>query len=264
MRTQAVEADPRQRRAETPDQPRGIPIYADEQSSVVDDPAGAYSSVAWFAGDRVTRKLVTCLESVRTVKEVLTFIESGNTPADDKRRVKLLVTPLYSLAVDVRRLCNDLTGNSTELSRVPAKDWKAVRDHLQRFGREVPTEKGSAFTRARNQLSSHVDAELFDGNARTLWDLVDLDRCLRWFTEAIVLLLHLLSLDAYAWTREGPEPGSMSLMITDGIEGQFRHDPPVAIGVRIARSPKYAIERDIAETTAIADRICVKVGLSSS
>ena len=101
---------------------------------------------------------------------------------------------------------------------------------------------------------------VFMGDPRKVWELVELDLQLEWLKTTIDELMFLLQLDVYAWTRESGHPKIFRLMSVDGVQVDLNLEEKVIIGVTMARSPKYYISEKVQEIATLYSRIKAKRG----
>ncbi|MCL4264025.1 MAG: hypothetical protein KJ069_12450 [Anaerolineae bacterium] len=237
----------------------GIPIYIDDSQPEIDDPANLSNNSYWFPANNISIKLATCLESIRDIERLLAVLVEQDNPSSDKRIVKLMATPLYSLASGVRDLFNDLQGNAKEYAQIKDKQKRQINRRLPEYLRAVPLQDGDLRT-IRDKISSHVDKDVFTGNPRRIWELVDLDVQLEWLRTIIDELMFLLSLDAYAWTRDSGDPAIFRLMSVDGVQVDLNLEEYLILDVTMVKSPKYYISTKIQEIATLYKRIKSKRG----
>ena len=116
---------------------------------------------------------------------------------------------------------------------------------------------------ASYKLGAHVDKDVFRHDPRALWNLVDLLTILSWARQSLLMLLRLLEVDAYEWSRDPGGDNVMSLMVTDGFETSFRvADGQAAevLGFQFARSPKYAVSDEVVALLKLVNATIEAVG----
>jgi|SRR5271157_740895 len=238
----------------------GIPIYIDDSEPEIDDPAHPSEKSYWFPANNISIKLATCLESIRDIQSLLEILVEQDNPSADKRVIKLMATPLYSLASRVRDIFDDLQGNAKEYGQLKDIQWRQINKRLPRYLKAVPLNNNGALRTIRDKIGSHVDKDVFMGDPRKIWKLVELDLQLDWLRTVLNELIYLLALDIYAWTRESGRPEIFRLMSVDGVQVDLNVKEKVIVGVTMARSPKYYISKKIQEVATLYTRIKAKHG----
>ena len=237
----------------------GIPIYIDDSQPEIDDPAIPSNKRYWFPANNISIKLATCLESMRDIQRLLTILAEQDNPSADKRIVKLMATPLYSLASGVRDLFNDLQGNAKEYGQITDKQRQQINKRFPKYLKAVPLKDGGLRT-IRDKISSHVDKDVFTGDPRKVWELVELDVQLEWLRTISDELAFLLSLDAYAWTRDSGDPDIFRLMSVDGVQVDLNLKEELILNVTMTHSPKYYIASKIQEIATLYGQVKLMLG----
>jgi len=237
----------------------GIPIYIDDSEPEIDDPAHSSEKSYWFPANNISIKLATCLESIRDIQRLLAILAKQDDPSSDKRVVKIMATPLYSLASGVRDIFNDLQGNAKEYGQLKDGQRRQINSRLPKYLEAIPLQDGALRT-IRDKISSHVDRDVFTGDPRKVWGLVELDLQLEWLRITVDELMFLLSLDAYAWTRESGHPEIFRLMSVDGVQVDLNLEKKAIVGVTMVRSPKYYIAKKVEEVATLYAKVKSKRG----
>src|SRR5258706_12645020 len=233
----------------------GIPIYLDDNEPEIDDPAYPSNNNYWFPANDISIKLVACLESIRDIQRLLSILASQDHPESDKRIVKLLATPLYSFALGIRDILNDLQGNAKDYGKLKDTERQQVNKRLAKYITIIPFQANGALRSVRDKISSHVDKDVFRGDPRKIWELVQLELQLKWLRAIVDELIFVLSLDVYAWTRESGYSDVFRLMPEEGIQFYLNLEKKLILGATIARSPKYYISKKAKEVAALYSRI---------
>lgn len=224
---------------------RGIPIFFDEAESEIDDPANPPKDQHWYPANTITIKLIRCLEAIRDMQSLLKILSSQENPASNRRVTKLLATPLFNLALAVRDMFNDIEGNAREYGQIAKNERGKIKKRFNQFLKEVPLDNTSELKAIRDKISSHIDKDVFRGDARKIWSLVDLKQLLEWMKASLDALMFLLPFDIYAWTRDSGHEDIFRLMSVDGVQVDLNLEEKVIVGVVMARSPKYYISLKI-------------------
>jgi len=245
---------------------QGIPIYIDQNDPEIDDPANQMRESNWYPANTITSKLMTCVEAIRDIQRLLEILAEQNDPYSDKRIVKLLATPVYNLACGIRDIFNDVEGNFKAYGQVSNKQQAQIKKRFNQFIKNVPLQEGALRT-VRDKISSHIDRNVFVGDSREIWGLVDLESLLEWMRACIDALMPLLELDIYAWTRDSGHPDICRLMSVDGVQVDLNLEEKVIIGVSITPSPKFYVSKKIQELAtlyAIIKSKCLKYGITDA
>jgi len=237
---------------------QGIPIFLDDNEPAIDDPAVPTDVSYWFPANTISIKLATSIESLRDINRLLEVLAGQEDPWADKRMLKLFATPLYSFATSVKDLFSDIHGNASDYNNLSDKDRREVNRILLSFSKAVPLKEGTLRT-IRDKISAHVDKDVFKGDPRKVWELVDLDLQLDWLRACATELLFLVELDIYAWTRESGNTSVFRLMSVDGVQVDLKRDERIISGVTKGRSPKYYIASKIQEIAHLYQQIKAKL-----
>jgi hypothetical protein len=225
----------------------GIPIYLDSKDRDIVDPAEeADSPINWRPCNQLAVKLWRCLEALRDIQEILEDARQVSSPKKQRRRLKILATPILSLAEGVRSLCNRLATDpeiAKRLSRERRDYFNRIREA---FDKDVPLGAASPLKSLRNKISAHVDAKLGPKDARELLDGAKPKVYGRWLHACIFVLQELVLPDLYSWhSADGPE-GSIRVMNVEPWIVTFVNNEEGELsfaGADIGVSPKRVILR---------------------
>ena len=232
----------------------GIPIYIDDREPEIDDPLNSSNSTHWYPANTISIKLMPCLESIRDIHKLLEILNKDA----DKRLHKLLVTPVFSLARGVEDLFNEIEGNAKDYGQVSTKQQKQIKKRFSQFSKEVPLQKDDALRKIRDRLGAHVDKEVFVGDTRKIWELVEIGALLEWIRSTLDALLSILEFDIFAWTRESGDPKIFRLMSIDGTQVDLNLAEKVIVGFSLVRSPKYYVSNMIQKVAKLCAEIKTK------
>ncbi len=234
---------------------KGFPIYLDQTNRQFTDSASERIEVTdWHPSNPSAVHLCRCLESLKDIANLLhgSAILAGDE--EKRRRIKILVTPLYSLCSAIRDFCNYI-GSSPELKnqlekqkKIEAKQW------LDDFLLVVPIDKSSAIRGIRDQISAHVD-KLRPVEAQEIFAKAQNHEIGGWLYQCIVILSKLLSLHIFSWTTGDCPEGYVRFMMIEPWLLTFRLEDGKPVGrpnIHIANSPTNSIWKtleEIAETS---------------
>ena len=240
----------------------GVPVYLDDRMPEIEDPSRDLASHEWQPACDITSKLTRCLEAVRDVATAVSPLVAAAHPVAEKRLLKQTITPVYSLAVAIRDLFNDVQSN--HWTRIPVKVQRALRLAFERFGKAVPTTKGTLKT-ARDKLAAHLDKDTHTSNYRQFWNSFGTADVMGWIRGCVAMLRWLLAPDVYSWTRcsgysnvdtiMNVDCREVSLLIMDG-------KPHSIVGMKFSASPKYGIERELAGLSDTCSGLCQRLGIN--
>jgi hypothetical protein len=226
---------------------KGMPLYLDRRDPELEDPARRLEPHHWQPACGTTSKLMRCLEAVRDAKKALEPVAAAGEPEADKRLIKPAIIPIYTMAIAVRDLFNDVQSNHWTKLRKGEKERLARR--FKQFAEAVPTKEGK-LKAARDKIAAHLDKDLFSWEYRPLWESFSLSDVLGWVRGCIRMLEALLRPDVYSWTRDSGYANVINLMNVDGSEVSFMStdgQPSALVGIKLSTSPKYGFFRETEE-----------------
>ena len=74
-------------------------------------------------------KLFRCVECFRDIESMLESADRSKNKAKQRRKLKIMLTPLHSLATGIRDLLNDLENNPDTVQKLP----EGARDVIPRL-----------------------------------------------------------------------------------------------------------------------------------
>lgn len=241
---------------------KGMPIYLDERPPEISDPSVDSAEHHWIPACKATDNLVRCLEATRDVAAAISPITASADPDKEKRLLKQLVTPIFSLAMALRDLYNYVESNSW--TRIERKEQRRIKAAFVSFTRAVPTGKGVLKT-ARDKIGAHLDKDLSTTEYKQLWDSFGIEEVMSWIRGCVKLMVALLGPDIYSWTRSSGYSNVVTLMNVDGSEVSLLMKdgrPDCIVGVRLSRSPKYGVDREVYDLHSACSAICKRLGIN--
>lgn len=225
----------------------GIPVYRDSKDRGIVDPAEeADSPINWVPRNQLAVKLWRCLEALRDIQEILGEARQVSNPKKQRRRLKIVATPMLSLAQGVRSLCNSLATDpelGQRLSRETREYFNKVREA---FDEDVPLGAESSLKMIRNKIAAHVDSKLGPKDAHKLLDEVKPNKYGHWLHACIWVLQEVMQPDLYSWHSEDGPDGGIRLMNVEPWVITFVKTPEgecSLAGVDVGVSPKRVILR---------------------
>lgn len=229
----------------------GMPLrpdsYRRKWSDACDPNEPVYS---WHPANPPAEKLWRILESIRDLVEGLSGLPTP-TPAQTRRRIKLLATPLYSLASHIRALCNEVA-TSPELGNLVTTDERRMAAELVRdIERILPIAKNGALRVVRDRLSSHIDINILPEEARRVLSDASPATFRTWVHQAVAVVYHLLAFRAYGWTTRDTTPNQLQLMTSEPFLVTFRinakNRPVEILDITLVQTPKHEVATECAE-----------------
>ena len=242
--------------------PPSTAIHLDEREPEHEDPSRELRDHEWQGADETTSRLTRCLEAVRDITDVIAGLAAAGDPARDKRALKHAILPIHNLAVALAELATDIQRNHAW--KLPPAERHSLVRVVRDFRKAVPTEKGVLHA-LRSQLAAHLTDEMFTSEYRRLWESFSVADVLGWVRSCVRTLECLLVPDVFMWTRESGQENLMSLMTEDGKEELCyvaNNEPAGVHSVRIVRSPKEAITREIRALSASCSALSRRLGIN--
>ena len=241
-------------------QGNGLPLYIDDSTPAIADPASGAVIDDWHPACNCTIKLVRCLEAIRDLSPICQFLQMHHSPDTCNRIVKSLATPLYSLAEALRDVHGEV-GHS-QFKRMKKQKRRELIARRDKFVASVFGAKNGALKTVRDKISSHIDKDTILGGD-DVWGLVDLTS----FLDIADICLHeldfVLQLDIYSWTRRTDDPNLIRLMNVDGtlVDIEDRNGQLGDLrSVSFVTTPKLAIAIEGRELIASLSQIRNTIG----
>ncbi|AFY43575.1 hypothetical protein [Nostoc sp. PCC 7107] len=223
---------------------KGIPVYLDRTKRKFADLAAEKIDVTdWHPSNTPAQNLWRCFEALQDIKNLLQGSSILSSEDERRRRVKILITPLYSLCLAIRDLLNYLNSGIEMKSRFNKKERAKINKLLSEFSRVVPLDQTSAIRGIRDQLSAHID-KLMPYEAQSIFDKAQNHEVGAWLHQCIITLNQVLTLDVFGWTTDDCPEGYFRLMAIEPwlVKWKLENgEPSIFAGVHIADSPKKLI-----------------------
>lgn len=223
---------------------KGILVYLDEAKRKFAESALEEIEVTdWHPSNTATIHLWRCFEALKDIDNLLQGSTIIIAQEERRRRVKILVTPLYSLCIAIQDICNYLSSTAELKSQFNKKERAKIAKLLSEFLTVVPLDKTSAIRGVRDQLSAHID-KLMPNEAKTIFAKAQTHQIGIWLHQCIVTLSKVLLLEVFAWTTDDCPEGYLRLMNVEPWLVTFKldNDKPVEItGLHVTKSPKKLI-----------------------
>ncbi len=236
------------------------PIRLDPSEPQIEDPSQPLDLTHWQPQDKRTSKLTRCLEALRDVTTAFRPVADAGEDVD-KRLLKQSITPIYTLATALRDLSNELQNNCHQ--ELNDKEKAAIAHHFTIFTKAVPTDSASPLKIARDKLSAHLDKDTLTPGYRDFWNQFDLSSVADWIIGCVRMFAIFIQPDLYHWTRNGGQAGRVTVMRFNQLELQLvvGGDEVADISeLRLSRSPKEAIDRELRELVVVVRSKCPDAG----
>jgi hypothetical protein len=166
----------------------------------------------WEPANNATQKLWRCVEALRDIASILE--DAAILTGKDKRRrkLKMMLTPLVSLAQGIVDLLNHAECDPEARRNIGSRAHALIPQVRQRFLEYVPLERKKLLSTLRNKVSAHVDTSLFPAQARDLFSKAHSHELGLWLHVSVAVLLDLSKLPMYGWMCDCDEEGLVRLM----------------------------------------------------
>jgi len=234
---------------------KGIPICLDEaKRKFADTTLEEIEVTAWHPSNPPSIHLWRCFETLKDIENLLKGTAIFSSEEERRRRVKILVTPLYSLCLAIRDLCNYLNSAPEMRNQFNKAQRAEINKLLENFLKIVPLDKTSSIRGVRDQLSAHVD-KLMPYEAKNIFDKAINHEIGAWLHECIIMLNQLLPLEVFGWTTDDCPEGYFRLMSVEPFLVTFKlenGEPSMIVGLHIATSPKKLVLETCNEVVKIS------------
>lgn len=190
------------------------PVYADQVRKLA-DVADGHQPQAWKPANVAAQKLFRCVECLRDLEVLLQTAGRTKNKGKQRRRLKLLHTPLYSLVEAIRDLANDLENNPDTVRQLP-KGARQIVPQLRSQLLQISTvEKGGLLSTTRNKISAHIDRELSAEEMQSLLSQADPSQIGLWLHTCVAVLSDFIKLPVYFWACEPDGEGTMRVLFRE-------------------------------------------------
>ena len=234
----------------------GIPVFIDKSEPRIADAAHGLRLGDWNPANDAAIKLIRCLEAARDLRLGFDFLSLSPAPAQEKRRIKAIATPLWSLATGINDVHVEVQ-NSDLFRGLDKRTRRAFLNRAAAFRVAVLGGKDGPLKSVRDKIGAHIDKEIILG-AERIWKHVDLIRFIDFVRICVEELNFLLGQDVYAWTRHTDDPGIVRLMNVDGTLVDLAHEDDelqYISSVSFVTSPRIGVAREINGLVGVVNRL---------
>ena len=190
------------------------PIYADQVRQLA-DVATEHNSQTWKPANVPAQKLFRCVESLRDLELLLQTAGRSKSKVKQRRKLKILHTPLHSLVEAIRDLANDLENNPDTVCRLPENACQLVPQIRSQLLQISTIEKGGLLSTTRDKISAHIDRELSADEMQMLLSQADSSQVGLWLHTCVTVLADFIKLPVYFWSCQPNGEGSLRIMFKE-------------------------------------------------
>lgn len=106
---------------------RSIPLYIDQSEPKINDPGLYESDTVWYGSNEISVKLLQCLEAMRDLSLIMNSLANFDDPTTQKRLVKQLSSPLYTMVNCIWNMFNELESNAKNYNLLASTQHKEIK-----------------------------------------------------------------------------------------------------------------------------------------
>ena len=190
------------------------PVYADAVRQLA-DVATQPQPQAWKPANVAAQKLFRCVECLRDLELLLQTASRLKSKVKQRRKLKIILTPLHSLVEAIRDLANDLENNPDTVKRLPPNARQLIPQIRSQLLSISSIGKGSLLSTTRNKLSAHIDRELSAEAMRVLLSQAETPQVGLWLHSCISVLTDFSKLTVYFWSCEPNGEGTIRILFVE-------------------------------------------------
>jgi hypothetical protein len=190
------------------------PIYADQVRKLV-DVATEYDPQSWNPANVPARKLFSCVECLRDIDVLLQSAGRLKNKVKQRRKIKIILTPLHSLVGGIRDLSNDLETNPDTVNLLPDNARELIPQIRSQLLKISPIGANSLLSATRHQVSAHIDSKLSAEEMRSLLSQASAPQIGLWLHTSISVLSDFNKLPVYFWSCEPNGKDSIRILFKE-------------------------------------------------
>lgn len=190
------------------------PVYADDVRKLA-DVATDLQPQTWKPANVAAQKLFRCVECLRDLELLLQTAGRLKNKTKQRRKLKIVLTPLHSLVEAIRDLANDLENNPDTVKRLPPDARQLIPQIRSQLLSISSIGKGSLLSATRNKISAHIDTELSAEDMRSLLNQAETPQVGLWLHSCISALTDFSKLPVYFWSCEPNGEGSIRILFVE-------------------------------------------------
>lgn len=225
----------------------GMPIYADQVRQLMDS-ATELQPHNWHPANVAAEKLFRCVESLRDIDELLKSAGRSKSVTKRRRKLKIMLTPLHSLAESIRNLLDDLECNPDSVCRLPPGARELLPHMRSELLRNVAIGRGGLLSTTRNKISAHIDKDLSSEEMRELLAQAEPAQVGFWLHACVSVFSDLIKLPVFFWSCDAEHKDAVRILfsepfvVTLGIDPNGKVNSLLNIHL-ITQPPRYDIFR---------------------
>jgi hypothetical protein len=190
----------------------GFPIYSDDVRKLV-DAATEFQPDNWQPANVAAQKLLRCVECLRDIEVQLKSAGRSRNPVKRRRRLKIMLTPLHSLAEATRDLLNDLECNPDTVCRLPNGVRELLPHMRSQLQQNASIGKGGLLSTARNKISAHIDKDLSSDEMRVL--LSQAAQIGFWLHTCVAIIADLIKIPVFFWSCDSGRGDAIRILFNE-------------------------------------------------
>lgn len=195
---------------------KGMPIYFDDGRQLTDI-AEDGAQHDWHPANQAAEKLFCCVECLRDIEAMLKSAGRTKNKAKQRRKIKIMLTHIHSLATGIRDLLNDLETNPDTVQKLPKGAREVVPELRTRFLANVAIGSGGLLSETRHKISAHVDKKLRPEAARALLSNAKPAQVGWWLHSCVTVLADVIKLPVYFWSVESERKDWIRIMFNEPL-----------------------------------------------
>lgn len=223
------------------------PVYADQIRQLSDIAKGCQPQ-AWKPANATAKKLFRCVECLRDIEILLQTAGRSKNTVKQRRKLKILHTPLHSLVEAIRDLANDLENNPDTVRRLPDGAREIIPQLRSQLLQISTIEKGGLLSMTRDKIAAHVDRELSTEEMQILLSHADSSQMGLWIHTCVGILCDFVKLPVYFWSCEPDGGGSVRILfvepfvVTLGLDSSGKANCMLDVHM-VPRPPRYEVTK---------------------
>jgi hypothetical protein len=188
------------------------------------------------------------VECVRDIELLLQTAGRLKSRTKQRRKLKIIHTPLYSLVEGIRDLANDLENNPDTVRQLPQGARQLVPQLRSQLLLISTAEKGGLLSTTRDRIAAHVDRELSAEEMQFLLSQADPSQIGLWLHTCVAVLSDFIKLPVYFWSCEPDGDDTVRILfkepfvVTFGLDSTGRANRLLNLHL-VASPPRYEVAK---------------------
>ncbi len=155
------------------------------------------------------------MECLRDIEVLLKSAGRSRNQVKRRRKLKIVLTHLHSLAEASRDLLSDLECNPDTVRRLPQGVRELLPHMRAQLLRNVSIGKGGLLTTARNKISAHIDRDLSSDEMRMLLSQAEPAQIGFWLHNCVAIIADLIKVPAFFWSCDSDQKGTIRILFNE-------------------------------------------------